>query len=412
MEGLIFFKQRNHDLVLTDVRMPGVDGMELLRKLKNQHPSVVIIVMTAYGSINDAVEAIKMGAHDYIVKPFNMEEIEAKIHKALRRDSDEVQRETTDRVLKSFEGKYSVDENMKNVYDIAQRASQNKSNVLIRGESGTGKELIARSIHYGSEKRENPFVKVNCAALAEGVLESELFGHEKGAFTGALQQRKGKFEIADGGTLFLDEIGDISQNIQVKLLRLIQEKEFERVGGNQTFKVDVRIIAATNKNLEQEINGGRFREDLFYRLNVIPIFIPPLRERRTDIKELVAYFIEKVNRENQTSVKVLKPDAMDKLLAYSWPGNIRELENLIERMAVLSKTDYLELEDLPPEIKNYSRKEEVTKEKNFHGKTDVFETNLIKEAMEKCNGVQAEAARMLGMDRSTLRYKMKKYGIL
>ncbi|MFH1762210.1 MAG: sigma-54 dependent transcriptional regulator [bacterium] len=411
MEGLIFFKQKLHDLVLTDVRMPGLTGMELLQRLKNHNPSVIVIVMTAYGSINDAVEAIKKGAFDYIVKPFTMDEIDAKIRKSFKPQSAKRQKPDADVVLQSFEGKYSYDEKMKNVYDIASRAANNKSNVLIRGESGTGKELIARAIHYGSYLKDAPFVKVNCAALAEGILESELFGHEKGAFTGALQQRKGKFEIADGGTLFLDEIGDVTLSTQVQLLRLIQEKEFERVGGNQTFKVDVRIVSATNKNLEEEIKQGKFREDLFYRLNVIPIFIPPLRERKNDIKGLVEYFIRKVNEQNQTKVTGLDPAVIDSLLDYPWPGNIRELENLIERLVVLTSKEVLQMEDLPCEISNYKERSDAVYTQGFQNKTDVFEKNLIKEALDKCKGVQAETARFLGMDRSTLRYKMNKYGL-
>ena len=328
-QALAAFQEKPADLVISDVRMPEMDGFKLLQAIKNIDPSVKFIMMTAYSSIDDAVAAMKLGALDYISKPFDLKEIETKVKK-LFTTSTTPPLKASQSILERYDGHPSRNENMVSVYEIAKKASQNKSNVLIRGDSGTGKELIAKAIHFnGREADGKPFVKVNCAALAEGILESELFGHERGAFTGAMGQRKGKFEIADNGTLFLDEIGDIPLNTQVKLLRVLQEREFERVGGNETISVTVRIITATNKNLEEMISNGTFREDLFYRLNVIPIYLPPLRERPEDIDMLMDHFLARLNARIGRS-RNFSAGARARLHAYHWPGNVRQLENLVE----------------------------------------------------------------------------------
>ncbi len=406
------FESLGADLIISDVRMPGMDGFALLKAAKNINPAVNFIIMTAYSSIDDAVTAIKLGAADYVTKPFDLREIEAKIRKLLPGANVQVPRSENKEGFK-FDGFLSTNENMKQIYEMVRKSSLNRSSVLIRGESGTGKELIARAIHMnGPDPDKRPFVKVNCAALAEGVLESELFGHEKGAFTGAMAQRKGKFEIAHGGTLFLDEIGDLPSSTQVKLLRVLQEKEFERVGGNQPVKVDVRIITATNKHLEEMIQSGLFREDLFYRLNVIPIYLPPLRERSEDIPDLVRFFVEKNKAMSPVGNVSCSEELITVLRSYRWPGNIRELENLMERMTVLAGEPLLMPESLPPEVRSRMQGAEQKEAQTFMERAAQYEKQLIEQALIKSNDLQVEAAKALGMDRSTLRYKMKKYGLL
>lgn len=412
-EAVGAFRDLKADLVISDVRMPKMDGFALLAAIKNLDPGVRFMIMTAYGSVDDAVRAMHMGAADYITKPFDLAEIEAKVKKVLSGATDLPPAPSEGSALKVYGGFISRHPGMVEAYEIAAKAARNRSNVLIRGESGTGKELIARAVHYnGPDADKKPFVKVNCAALAEGVLESELFGHEKGSFTGAMGMRKGKFEFADKGTIFLDEIGDVPQITQVKLLRVLQEKEFERVGGNETVRVDARVITATNKNLEEMIIAGTFREDLFYRLNVIPIHLPPLRERPGDVPELAAYFIEKNAESNPVRVRGCTPGLMALLCSYRWPGNVRELENLIERMVVLSNDSVLSEASLPYEIRSKILGPAKDEEMTLSERSADYEKNIIMAALEKNDRSQVAAAKELKMDRSTLRYKMKKYGLL
>jgi DNA-binding NtrC family response regulator len=413
LEAVSIFKKNGTEIVISDVRMPGMDGNELLKEIKNINPDTVFILMTAYGTVDNAVAAIKQGAEDYIMKPFDLLEMERKVARLISIKS------STSTAVKSdasgFEGFISINENMKRAYELSKRAASGKATVLIRGESGTGKEGIARGIHFNSGAAgKRPFVKLNCAALAGGVLESELFGHEKGSFTGAVSMRKGKFELADGGTLFLDEVGDIPLATQVKLLRVIQEREFERVGGNETLKVDVRIVAATNRNLEEMCEKGLFREDLFYRLNVIPVYLPPLRERREDIPGLVQYFLRTYSTVDDIKASSITPELMSKLVSYDWPGNIRELMNVVERMAVLASSTVLDLPDLPPELR-LRMNETLASFSHSEGLTEraiEFEKELVERALRECDGSQVDAAKKLKMDRSTLRYRMKKYGLL
>ncbi|MFH0920664.1 MAG: sigma-54 dependent transcriptional regulator [Fibrobacterota bacterium] len=410
--ALEMYRTVRADLVISDVRMPGLDGFGLLRAVKNLDPSAAFIMMTAYSSIEDAVSAMKLGATDYIAKPFDLREIEAKIRKIL--ESSEKSSSPADPVDGfRFDGFLSRNKAMQQVYDMVRKAAQNRSSVFIRGESGTGKELIARAIHMnGPEPGRKPFIKVNCAALAEGVLESELFGHEQGSFTGALALRQGKFESANNGTRFLDEIGDIPLSTQVKLLRVLQEKEFERVGGNEPIKVDVRIITATNKDLESLVQTGAFREDLFYRLNVIPMTLPPLRERPEDVPDLAHYFAEKNKDGSPVGPVTCSPELLETLQAYAWPGNVRELENLVERMTVLASEPLLTPESLPPEVRSKMASRPTREKDSFTERATNYEKQLIEEALQKTGRCQVEAARQLNMDRSTLRYKMKKYGLL
>ncbi|OGS37393.1 MAG: hypothetical protein A2293_10140 [Elusimicrobia bacterium RIFOXYB2_FULL_49_7] len=411
-EALSTFQAKPADLIISDVRMPGMDGFSLLTAIKNIDPGVRFIVMTAYGSIDAAVEAMKLGALDYITKPFDLVEIEAKVNRLFQPVFPPAPA-AAGCPLSVYDGFISRNRDMVLAYEVAAKASRNRSNVLIRGDSGTGKELIARAIHFnGPDADKRPFVKINCAALAPGVLESELFGHEKGSFTGAMNQRKGKFEIADNGTLFLDEIGDVPLSTQVKLLRVLQEKEFERVGGNETVRVDVRIISATNRNLEEMITQSQFREDLYYRLNVIPILVTPLRERPEDIPALVDHFIARNKEANPVEVTGCNEKLLDMLCAYPWPGNIRELENLIERMVVLSNEAILNEASLPYEIKSRIGSGLSDKERTFSEQAAGYEKRLIQQALEKHDTCQVAAAKELKMDRSTLRYKMKKYGLL
>ena len=412
--ALEMYRTVRADLVISDVRMPGLDGFGLLRAVKNLDPSALFIMMTAYSSIEDAVSAMKLGAADYIAKPFDLREIEAKIRKILETGEKEKPSAPPDPAGGfRFDGFLSRNPAMQQVYDMVRKAALNRSSVFIRGESGTGKELIARAIHMnGPEPDRRPFIKVNCAALAEGVLESELFGHEKGSFTGALAMRKGKFESANNGTLFLDEIGDIPLSTQVKLLRVLQEKEFERVGGNEPIKVDVRIITATNKDLESMVQDGRFREDLFYRLNVIPMTLPPLRERPEDVPDLAQYFADKNKDGSPVGPVTCSPGLIEMLQAYSWPGNVRELENLVERMTVLAAASLLTPESLPPEVRSKMASGQTRDKDSFTERATNYEKQLIEEALQKSGRCQVEAARHLNMDRSTLRYKMKKYGLL
>jgi DNA-binding NtrC family response regulator len=417
-EGIEIARERNIDLVMTDYRMPDKDGLEVLREIKSINPEIVVIFMTAYGTEEIAVQAMKEGAFDYLTKPIYLDELEIIVRKALERKqlvSENVE------LRRQLEGRYHFHEivsgsaEMEEVINTAGRAARSKATVLVRGESGTGKELIARAIHYTSPRKDKPFVAVNCAALSENLLESELFGHEKGAFTGADRQHKGRFEQADGGTLFIDEVGDIPLSTQVKLLRVLQEREFERVGGNETIKVDVRVIAATNKDLEEMVENDEFREDLFYRLNVISIRIPPLRERRSDILPLISHFISRYAVENDKEIEGVSKEAMDVLMKYDYPGNVRELENAIERSVVMARGAIVIAEDLPVHIRSIRNESESgygsVVGKSLPEMVENLERHLIADALAEAEGNQSKAAESLGISERNLRYKLKKYNM-
>ncbi len=400
------------DLVLTDMRMPEMDGSELLDETKKLNPEIDVIVMTAFGSIETATSAMKNGAADFITKPVDLEQLELTIKKALERkqlaSENKRLRELVNEQL-SFGGIISASGSMAQALSVAARVAPSKANVLIVGESGTGKELIAKAIHLASQRSEKAFVAVNMAALSDNLVESELFGHEKGAFTGAQQQRKGRFELANGGTLFIDEVGDIPLSTQVKLLRVLQEHQIERIGSSSPIDVDVRVIAATNRNLEEMVSNGEFREDLYYRLNVVKISIPPLRERKTDIPLLVDHFIRKYAALNEKEVSGVSREVMDKLMKYRYPGNVRELENIIEQAVVLSRDSVIKIEDLPITLQNQEREKFNISEGSFQERVEAFEKRLISKALQEANGVQTRAAQLLGMSERHLRYKLQKY---
>jgi DNA-binding NtrC family response regulator len=404
------------DLVLLDIIMPGKDGMELLKEIREIHPLIPVIMLTATKTVKTAVAAMKMGAYDYITKPFDIEELELVAEKALEArdlkiENRRLQGEVEDRY--QFENIIGKSKAMQEIFGTIRQIAEKNSTVLIHGESGTGKELVARAIHYNSPRKNKAFVAVNCAAIPESLIESELFGHEKGAFTDAQTRRIGHFELAHQGTLFLDEISELSLPTQAKILRALQEREFVRVGGGKTISVDVRLISATNKNLEEMMSHGTFRSDLYYRINVVPLTIPPLRLRKEDIVLLVQHFLDKHAGPGR---KKIAPEAMDVLMAYDWPGNVRELENIIERVVVLSTTDLIGPSDLPPILKTGSRAE-LIKQDVLEGKisfTDAerdFEREIILEALKKSHYVQTRAAEMLGISRRILKYKMDKYKI-
>ena len=416
-EAMERLQEESYDVVLTDMRMPKKSGMEVLKFAKNINDLTVVIVMTAFGTIESAVEAMKNGAYDYIQKPFELEELEVKITRALdhRRDSTVLQ------ILRSQSGVSLEHNNMvghsiqiKKILDIVRKIAKSNASVLITGETGTGKELIAALIHYNSLRSKQSFVKVNCAALQENLLESELFGHEKGAFTGAERQRIGRFEQASGGTLFLDEIGDMSPSTQAKVLRVLQEQEFERLGGMKTIKVDVRIIAATNKNIHEAIAKGHFREDLFYRLNTVSIETPPLRERKEDILPLANFFAKKYNEELKKNVSGFTPPAVKYLTRHNWPGNIRELQNAIERAVLMAEANLVGIEDLTLNTNHAdpSSTEALGIKIPPTGiRLDDLERSTIIEALKMTNWVQKDAAELLGVSRRVLNYKVKIHNI-
>ncbi|EFK05526.1 sigma-54 interaction domain protein [delta proteobacterium NaphS2] len=404
------------DLVLTDYKMPGMDGMALLKAGKELNPEVDVVVMTAFGTVETAVNAMKAGAADYISKPIDLDELQLIIERIAGRRT--IVREN--RLLKKeLRGKEVTPDRiifksapMAEVVNLAGRVAKSRATVLIQGESGTGKELIARLIHDLSPRSHNPMTIVNCAALSEHLLESELFGHEKGAFTGASALRRGRFEEADGGTLFLDEIGELDNSVQVKLLRFLQEKEYQRVGGNRTFHSDVRVISATNRDLENEIKKGRFREDLFYRLNVVSINIPPLRDRREDLPPLMTHFLRQFSSENGLNIKGFSSKARDLLMKYDYPGNVRELENILERAVVIARGDHVETTDLPFS----ERLADETEKRSWKGGTlkesiALLEREMVHQAMMEAENHQTRAAGILGISERMLRYKLKKYGL-
>lgn len=412
-KALAQLKQRTIDLVLTDMRMPEMDGSQLLIEAKKLNPDIDVIVMTAFGSVETATNAMKNGAADFITKPVDLEQLELTIKKALERKQlafeNKRLRDLVDERI-SFGGIISASSSMDQALSIAARVAPSLANVLILGESGTGKELVAKALHLASHRSDKPFIAVNMAALSDNLVESELFGHEKGAFTGAQQQRKGRFEMANSGTLFIDEVGDIPLTTQVKLLRVLQEHQIERIGSSSPIKVDVRVVAATNKDLEELVKNGGFREDLYYRLNVVKIAIPPLRERKTDIPLLVDHFIRKYKELNGKAVSGLSREAIDQLMKYSYPGNVRELENIIEQAVVLSRDEMIGIDDLPMTIQNhFSTPAYDSSSGTFQERVEAFEKKLITDAMRESNGVKTHAAGLLGMTERHLRYKLQKY---
>ncbi len=397
------------DLAMVDIQMPKKTGLEVLAAIAEISPETSVVMMTAFGTIELAVEAMQKGAVDFITKPYTLEQIEIKTEQALegrRLSQENAYLRGEDELRYGFDGIMGKSLQMKAVFRRIKTVAPTPSTVLIGGESGTGKELVARAIHQHSPRWEKPFVKVNCAALSEGVLESELFGHEKGAFTQAVKMRPGRFEIADGGTLFLDEIAESTPAMQVKLLRVLQEGEFERVGGTRTISVDVRLVAATNRNLPDRIREGAFREDLYYRLNVVPIEVPPLRERREDIPLLAAHFLLKYNAEIGKKVSSVHPGAMELLTTHSWAGNVRELENAIERAVVLAQGKEIAPEDLSL---NAQSPENHVEGGTLTERVEAFEKQLLWDAYLKANKVKADAAKLLGIERTTFRYKFEKY---
>ena len=406
------FRKEPFDLLLTDQRMPGLSGLELLEAARAVTPAVSMIIMTAYGTIETAVAAIKGGAADYLTKPLNLDELLHRIAQVRERQRLIMENRELREALQErhrVEGIIGESGRMQEVLSLVRRVAGSDATILIQGESGTGKELIARAIHYASPRAGAPLVSVNCAALPETLLESELFGHEKGAFTGAVAARKGRFELADGGSLFLDEIGDLPLHLQVKLLRVLQEREFERVGSSRPVSVDVRLLAATHRDLEALVRAGRFRDDLYYRINVVSISLPPLRERREDIPLLLDHFVEKFARRNGKRISGLTRDAREALLRYDYPGNVRELENLVERAVVLTRDEVIGLEDLPLGVKE--REGETSGETSLTVRVEGLERRMIREALDRADGVQTRAAEILGISERVLRYKLKKYGL-
>ncbi|HID96671.1 MAG TPA: sigma-54-dependent Fis family transcriptional regulator [Thermodesulfobacteriaceae bacterium] len=418
--------KRFFDIVLTDLSMPRKDGMELLCFLRKNCPETICIIMTGYGTIQGAVEAMKQGAFEYLTKPVKPEEVMVVIDKAMDVRALKRENQTLRQAIRTLSGSDRIigsSEAMQQVFRLVERVAATNSTVLITGESGTGKELIAHAIHYASDRKDKPFIPVNCAAIPEELLESELFGHEKGAFTHAIRTRIGRFELANKGTIFLDEIGEMSPALQVKLLRALQERKFERVGGVKTIQVDIRVVAATNIALEKAVREGKFREDLYYRLNVIPIHVPPLRKRRSDIPLLIEHFLQKFCGKKKTCVNGIEKNALDCLVAYNWPGNVRELENIIERVVILSNGPKISLDDLPESILKSAGKYPVSyitsslttlpaEGFSLSAAVESLEKSLIIQALERTGGVKNRAAKLLQMNRTTLIEKMKKQKLM
>lgn len=412
--GLEIIKENNIDITLTDFKMPGWDGLTTLKKIKEVNPEIDVVVMTAFGTIDSAVALMKSGAFDYLTKPIDLDELENILSKIKERRN----LISENRLLKNaLNEKFKFDSivtkslAMENVLSTAARVAQAKTTVLIRGESGTGKELIAKAIHFTSNRKDKPFITVNVASLSENLIESELFGHEKGSFTGAINSRIGKFEEANGGTIFIDEVGDIPLSIQVKLLRTIQFGEYQRIGSNAINFTDVRIIAATHRNLEEMIQNKEFREDLFYRLNVVTITLPPLRQRKDDIPLLINYFLDKYNKENNKSIKGFSKEAIDQLIKYDFPGNIRELENIVERAVVLSRDEYITKDDLPLNLSqsNFNKTfDPFNLDDQYETKMKLFEKAMINEALSRTNGNKSAAARILGISERHLRSRLER----
>ncbi len=418
--ALRFLAKSSFDLVLLDFKMPGMDGLEVLREARRLNPEIDAVILTAFGTIETAVEAMKAGARDYLTKPIDLEELSLFVgriadHRRLVKENRILRSEIEARGAASKSLLYQSGK-MAELVNLAGRVASSQATVLIQGETGTGKELLAGMIHTMSPRSGRPLVTVNCAAIPETLLESELFGHEKGAFTGAVQRRIGRFEQADSGTLFLDEIGELTLPVQVKLLRFLQEREFQRVGGERTLKADVRIISATHQDLEARVREGQFREDLYYRIHVVTLRIPPLRERREDIPLLVDHFVERFARENRKVVEGVSREARDRLIRYDYPGNVRELENIVERAVVICRSSLITLDDLPFQdalcpTRQETDDDDPIQEGTLQGALEALEQKMIQEALEKTGFNQSQAARQLGLSERMLRYKLKKYGL-
>ena len=409
--ALVRFKQDPFDLVLTDQKMPGLSGLQVLEGVRAMTPETAVIIMTAYGTIETAVSAIKAGAADYLTKPLNLDELLHRIHRVRERqhllsENRELREALAER--HRVEGIIGESGPMQEALSLVRRVAPSDATVLIRGESGTGKELIAKAIHYASARAAGPLVKVNCAALAESLLEAEMFGHEKGAFTGAIATRKGRFELAEGGSLFLDEIGDLPAHLQVKLLRVLQEREFERVGSSRPITVNVRLLAATHRDLEVLVRDGRFRDDLYYRINVVTVTLPPLRERRDDLPLLIDHFVRTFAAKNSKPINGLTRGARETLLRYDYPGNVRELENLIERAVVLTRDEVIGVADLPLTLRDPAPEPAGS---GLDAAVEGLERRMMREALVRSGGVQTRAAELLGISERVLRYKLKKYGL-
>jgi len=420
-EGIEAFLEDKYDLVITDLKMPNVDGLEFLKYLKDANKDNIVIMITGHGTVNSAVSAMKMGAFDYITKPIKDDLVKLSVSRAmsfakLREENVSLKEHLKER--QDFDKIIGYSDCMKKVFDTIDKVSNSDSTVLITGESGTGKELVARAIHFRSDRKNSPMIPVNCGAIPEELLESELFGHEKGAFTGAIRNRMGRFELAQGGTIFLDEIGDMSPSLQVKVLRVIQEKQFERIGGVKTITADVRIIAATNQDLEAAVAEKKFREDLFYRINVIPINLPSLRERGSDILILANHFLMSFNKLKKKNVEHISPDAVNYLMRYNWPGNVRELQNLIEMLVVMKEEGEINIEDLPAKIRNVQVENPcappiVFSEEgiDFNDHISRLEKELLLKALKMSGGVKNRAAKLLNLNRTTLVEKLKRLNI-
>ncbi len=411
-QGVQKIERGDIDLVITDLRMPGLSGSELLKYTNSHYPSIPVIVLTGHGTVEDAVDAMRNGAYDFITKPVNLDHLSILVKRALerrelsRRNEELLEEVETQRRSSTIVGRSP---SIRRIFDLVRRVAPTKASVLITGESGVGKELVADAIHNLSPRADKPFIKVHCAALAESLLESELFGHEKGSFTGAQARKKGRFELAHEGTLFLDEIGEINQNVQIKILRVLQEKRFERVGGEETIESDVRVIAATNKDLKNEITAGTFREDLYYRLNVVNIHVPPLRERKDDIPLLAGAFLEEFSADNDKKMEGFDPKARAALYSYSWPGNVRELRNCIESAVVMSPGGLITIDDLPPGVRT-SAEESIIRITPGSSLADA-ERILIRETLATQAGNKSRTAEILGIGRKTLYQKIQEYGL-
>ena len=420
-DGIEAFLEDKFDLVITDLRMPNVDGMEFLKFIKEANNDNIVIMITGYGTINTAVMAMKVGAFDFITKPIKDDLVKLSVNRAMsyaRLRDENISMKEHLKERQYFDKIIGYSDCMKKVFDTIDKVSTSDSTVLISGESGTGKELVARAIHFKSNRRNQPMIPVNCGAIPEDLLESELFGHEKGAFTGAIRNRMGRFELAQGGTIFLDEIGDMSPSLQVKVLRAIQEKQFERIGGVKTINADVRIIAATNQNLEKAVAEKRFREDLFYRINVIPVNLPTLHERGADILILANYFLMHFNKLKRKNVERISPEAANYFMHYKWPGNVRELQNLIEMLVVMKEKGEISADDLPPKFRNIQSAVEtttsiqITEEGiNFNDRISQLEKDLLFKALKMSGGVKNRAAKLLNLNRTTLVEKLKRLNI-
>ena len=414
------FRQKPVHIIIADLKMEPMDGLKLLDHIKNISSDTQVLMISAYGSVEVAVQAMQNGAADFLTKPFSPEELRIRVKKLVERIRQNKKIETLEEqnlLLQQdlgthFQELIGHSQPMQEVFTVIEKVAREETSILIKGESGTGKELVARAIHARSPRKDKPFIRVNCGALNENLLESELFGHEKGAFTGAIKQKKGRFELANEGTLFLDEIGDIPPAMQIKLLRVLQEKEFERVGGEETLKVDVRIISATNQNLEQLMEEGKFREDLYYRLSVIPVKLPSLRERKEDIPLLANHFLKKFETETRKSNYQIEPSGMELLKQYPWPGNIRELENLMERLVVISPQPKINADLIGRHVGRAVTRFETSDNLPLEDALYQFEKNLIQQALKDAEGVKNKAAKRLGLKTSTLYYKMEKFGLL